>query len=554
MIVLLGLGYSSYRSNVSSLQDLNEENIAWTSSRLEAEYHLFLRSLAALSMDTNGATARQVNRRFDILWSRLALTERGTVGERLRAFDSRNELARLFDHLKREEQAVVNINAADKIEIKRLFESFASHQPRIDEFARTVFFGEGNRIANARAELRKNAVFIASVNILALLLGGLLLFIVDRANRINARMSQEHLELAEAARNANRAKSRFLTMMSHELRTPMNGVLGMLSLTRNAGLSVPQTRLIDQAERSGQQMIAMLSDILDYSALQDEEILIEEKPFDPRQLTHAIEELFASAAQREGIKFIVACKPDCPTAVIGDFKRLRQVVAHFASYIVETANTDNVAITVSHAAETLEVRIAFSTTDLQKAGADDWLVHLLMGTRDHDENPNKNSGQDDPSDPDQLTDQFATDALGPRVSRELLKKMGGSMALDHADNEICLVVKAPAPLHSQDVINIHVIAASNSLRTIFKLALAQNNFCVVDDPTQVEIHRIMFEAGGQDELKRLQDVRRGFPNAIIVAVGRPTHPQEFDDVMQLPLDVDYLHSTINRTGRRQKLA
>lgn len=532
MIVLLGLGYSSYRSNISSLQDLNEENIAWTSSRLEAEYHLFLQALAALSMGSQDASPRQVNRRFDILWSRLALSERGLVGERMRSFDSGKELTHLFDHLKREEQAVVTIESANKPEIKRLFEDFASHQSHINEFARTVFFGEAKRFANARTELRKNAFFIASVNLVAFLLGGLLLFFVDRAGRYNQRMSQKHLELADAARNANRAKSRFLTMMSHELRTPMNGVLGMLSLTRNAGLSVPQMRLVEQAERSGRQMIAMLSDILDYSALQDKEILIAEKPFEPRQLAHAIEELFASVAQREGIEFIVTCQPDCPTAVIGDFKRLRQVVAHLASYIVEAANTDNVSITLSHKEEMLEVHISFTTNSDQKTKADDWLVNLLMGTRNQDE------------------DQFATDALGPSVSREILARMGGAISLDHLDSKACLVLSAPAPLYAQEATKVHVIAKSESLRSIFKLALSSDDFVVIDDPKCPKIHTVMFEAGGLDELTRLKDARRDFPNAIFVAIGSPIHPQEFDDVMKLPLDVGYLH----RTAKRQEIA
>jgi len=187
LAALLGVGYNSYRTNLNSLQTLNEENIAWSSSRLQ-------------------------NRRFDILWSRLALSERGIVGARLRAYDSKTDImARMMQALVEEEEAVLGLNANNPGEYERLFRKFAGFRGDLNRFSQTVFLGEQERIERARAELRRNAFFIASINIGAFLIG--------------KRMAQINLQLAEDARRATEAKSRFLTMMSHELRTPMNGVL-----------------------------------------------------------------------------------------------------------------------------------------------------------------------------------------------------------------------------------------------------------------------------------------------------------------------------------------
>ena len=69
-------------------------------------------------------------------------------------------------------------------------------------------------------------------------------------------------------------------MMSHELRTPMNGVLGQLALAKSQGMPEKQLRLVEQAERSGQRMIGMLIDILDFSALQENQLAIDRRAFE----------------------------------------------------------------------------------------------------------------------------------------------------------------------------------------------------------------------------------------------------------------------------------
>lgn len=527
MGALLALGYNSYRTNLGSLQRLNEENIAWTSTRLESEYQKFLISLGALQTGAEGATPLAVNRRFDILWSRLSLAERGVVGERLRAYDDQAfVLVRLFDHMKREEQAVVGLSAQASAEIVRLHNAFATYGTDIGDFSRRVFLDEQSRVAAARTELRRNAVFIGSLNGMALAIGGFVLFFIDRSNRHNKKMATKNLHLADAAHSANLAKSRFLTMMSHELRTPMNGVLGMLSLAQKSGLTMPQMRMIEQAERSGRQMITMLSDILDYSALQDEEIVMTKKPFEPRNLAAAVEDLFNSEARREGIDFEVRVIADCPVSVKGDFNRLRQIVAHFASYIVEAAGTKRVTIEIGHAQSDLIIALEFEVNEGAAAQADGQVIDLLMGTRELD------------------GEKFATDALGPSVSREMLARMGGSVVLDHSDQKVRLIIQTPADVHDTGNICAYISARSESLRTICKLALANKNFEIVDHIEQGPVSTVLLESGGNDELDRIKSIRAAVPDVQLIAIGQPENPSEFDDIMSLPLDVELLHRSL----------
>ena len=99
----------------------------------------------------------------------------------------------------------------------------------------------------------------------------------------------------------------------------MNGVLGLLALVRQHGLSGQQTRLLDQVELSGTQMIDLLKDILDFSALQDGQLKLDKKPFETRRLVDAVRGMFEPVALREGIIFEAVADDSCPERVIGDF-------------------------------------------------------------------------------------------------------------------------------------------------------------------------------------------------------------------------------------------
>lgn len=516
-----------FRTNLTALEELNQENLDWSSNRLLQELSLFQRELTHLEVGDHDATVTTVNQRFDILWSRLAQTEHGTVGERLRAYDSETHvLKHLFKAVRDAEDAVVNLKADDTAAVRALRTSFMPFETMIADFSRVAFVGEERRVAKVRNDLNRSATITALATVAAFLTTGLALLAVSRESWLNRKMAEDNLALAEAAEQANHAKSRFLTMMSHELRTPMNGVLGMLSLTQQQGLPEKQLRLIQQAEASGQQMIAMLSDILDYSALQDKQMQLEVKPFEPEQLAEAVRGLFGSVARREGIAFSVTCSVDCPERISGDFKRLRQIVAHFASYIVDTAGSENIEILIDHKADDLGVSISFDYGGL--VGRDTaWHPEILLGTR----------GDSD--------DQLATDALGPAVARGVLEQMGGTIRLDHPHQDrITILLNIPAPKVEISILNLVIETRSEALRTICKVALEDENTAIVDGTHGETVHKVLIEAGDQDELSRIQRVAETYPNALLIALGNPIHPTDFDGAVSIPLDIASLRAQV----------
>ena len=528
LFCLVALGYNAFNTNLTSLQRLNQENLVWTSDQLKYELSAFIQELVELEGNVPGSSAKNVNTRFDVFWSRVAQSEQGSLGERLRAYDADAKILPLvFQTLQENERDVVSISHEKPGAIRDLVTTFSALQKPLFDFDRKVFLGEEAFVAEIRGQLWRSALFTALLTLAAFVLTSAALIWVNRENNLNKDMAEHNLELAEAAEEANRAKSRFLAMMSHELRTPMNGVLGMISLAKQPGMAVPQMRLIEQAEKSGKQMIAMLSDILDYSALQDEEMELERKPFEPSRLADSVSELFGSVARREGIKFDVVIDPSCPERIAGDFRRLRQTVAHFASYIVEMAGTDNVEVRFAHANEELEVTINFDYGDVS---SETWRPELLLGTHTND------------------PDQFASDALGPAVARGILQQMGGKVQLGHSkDNRISVILIAPAKTIELDELRVHIVTNSAALRTICEVGLSGTNAVVVDQDFTGRIHVVLVETGGLDEMDRIKALSSQFRDALLVALGDPINPRDFDGKVSVPIDIAELRTSVLRT-------
>lgn len=487
-----------------------------------------MKSLSDATLGT--ATPRDVNNRFDILWSRLAQTAQGSVGERLRTYDAETNTLKQIDMLLRDnETTVVDLRAGDVGTLELLTNRFAALDRDVAGFSRRVFLGEEERVAEIRGRLRAGANFTTVVTFMAFFLTGSALFWVNLESRRNARMADHNRELAEAAEQANLAKSRFLTMMSHELRTPMNGVLGMLALAKQPGMALPQLRLVEQAEKSGKQMISMLSDILDYSSLQDNKMKLETKPFEPTQLANAVAELFGSVARREGIDFSVVTSEACPQWIEGDFRRLRQIVAHFASYIVEMAGAENVTVEFDYALQDLKVYISF---DYGQYLEDDtsWRPEILLGTDTRDAN------------------QFASDALGPAVARGILLQMGGKVELGYpGDRRISVILTTPAPAVEIDELLVFIDTRSEALRTICRVGLSGLSVKIVDDKFKGRVHAVLVETGGLDEMQNVADLKQKFDKALFVALGSPISPVDFDDQISLPIDIGKLRSSVLRT-------
>jgi signal transduction histidine kinase/CheY-like chemotaxis protein/HPt (histidine-containing phosphotransfer) domain-containing protein len=150
----------------------------------------------------------------------------------------------------------------------------------------------------------------------------------------------------EQAEQANRAKSAFLATMSHDIRTPINGILGMIELLRGSTLEERQKSYVAGIGRSGELLLSMVNDVLDYSKIEAGLLDLESIDFSPADVIGDVVTLIAPMAAAKGLGFDVEGASRMPRALKGDPAKLRQVLLNLLGNAVKFTETGSVALRV----------------------------------------------------------------------------------------------------------------------------------------------------------------------------------------------------------------
>lgn len=166
----------------------------------------------------------------------------------------------------------------------------------------------------------------------------------------NEKLNQEVLKHNQArldAEQANRAKTAFLSTMSHEIRTPMNGVLGTATLLGETDLNYKQYKYVDVINRSGNALLGILNDVLDYSKIEAGYLEIRNEPFSLTDLVRDVYQLQKSKAIEKSLVFSQSIDDSVGAYWLGDATRITQILNNLISNAIKFTHSGEVKVSVS---------------------------------------------------------------------------------------------------------------------------------------------------------------------------------------------------------------
>jgi signal transduction histidine kinase/FixJ family two-component response regulator len=307
--------------------------------------------------------------------------------------------------------------------VRSYMSAYAPFFDRSGRFAGVVGIDMWLRDFDARiASIRRAGIgAFAAVAIMSVLAGFVVLRLSRTALRAQRRDRVVQLRLAEAkklaearaqsAQAASRAKTELLAVMSHEIRTPISGVLGFANLLLDTPLNSEQREFAETVQRSGDALLTVLNDVLDYSKMEAGRMTVEQIDMSLLSVFDAVRAILQPAALERGVVMNIEYDARLPQTIKGDPARIHQVLLNLAGNAVKFTNHGSVLI----AAERLDAaRVKISVTDSGIGITEEQAATLFQSYVQADAS---------------IARRFGGTGLGLAISKTLVELMGGEIGV-----------------------------------------------------------------------------------------------------------------------------
>lgn len=236
---------------------------------------------------------------------------------------------------------------------------------------------------------------------------------MDRAD--NAQTSPSDID-AEGIASAGRDSAMFVSAINHDIRTPLSVVLGAMDLIAGTDLNPQQRELVKLAQQSGQSLLYVISNLLDYGRLQVGELDLESVTFDLAKAVNGAMEAVAPGAHAKNIDLRLDLGSETPAEMVGDQRRLKQVLFNLLSNAIKYTGQGHVALSVSPQRDNERDpgRLRFEVTDTGPGIPEQMHAQLFSRPEVHDS---------------AVVGTPGNVGLGLAISKHLVELMGGNIGL-----------------------------------------------------------------------------------------------------------------------------
>jgi len=382
-----------------------------------------------------------------------------------------------------------------------------------------------------------------------------------------SKLSEYTQALEDAKRisdKSSQVKTKFISNLSHELRTPMNGLMGMIQLLENTDLSPIQEEYLDVITSSSRKMMNVLANVMENAALEQGHMVLSNEPFDIRWVFDELVQVYSKQAFEKGLRFTTRFDPSIPDKLLGDVKRVRQVLLNILVNAIKFTDSGRVEFSmdvVSESSKTVELMI--SVKDSGIGIGESQRETILKGLIEN------GSG-------------FESSGIGLAISKQIVDLMGGRLELSSelykgTEVNISLTFERMQEIEMEDVKparkqrleseKMRVLVAEDEVigRVTMKLMLkdkydvsfAKNGREVVDmyfdlEPDLVLMDILMPEMNGFEAFDEIE--KRSLSRVPIIACTAKVISTEkeyltsygFDDYLSKPIDVQQLKQLLDK--------